>query len=427
MPTIQSVSALEVLDSRGYPTVCVEARLSDGSFGQSIVPSGASTGSREALERRDGDMRRYLGKGVMQVVNIIDKDLSPKLIGRDGMDQGALDDFLIHLDGTENKSRFGANAILGISMACAVARSRSLSQPLYETLLPNNHLYELPVPMMNILNGGAHADNNIDLQEFMIIPFGAPNFTEAVRWGSEIYHTLKKVLRSLKHSTGVGDEGGFAPNLPNNEAALECICESITLAGFKLGKEVGLALDCAASEFYHDGAYDFEGNRRSSQEMVEYYQGLVRRYPILSIEDGLAESDWQGWQALTRTLGSSLQLVGDDIFVTNPLILQRGISEHIANALLVKLNQIGTVSETISAIKIAQTAGYQCIISHRSGESEDTFIADLAVGCCVNQIKTGAPARTDRVAKYNRLLRIDHELSSRGHYAGLSAFRFGVK
>lgn len=420
MLTIDRVSALEVLDSRGNPTVLARVQLSDGTTGQAIVPSGASTGSREALERRDGDKKRYLGKGVLGAVDAINVELAQALQGMDPFQQAELDDLMCDLDGTENKGRLGANAILGASMALADAAARASRLPLYRYLGATARL--LPVPMMNIMNGGAHADNNVDIQEFMVLPVGAPDFREALRWGAEVYHALKGVLKARKLATGVGDEGGFAPNLGSNEEALELIGEAVKKAGFKLGKGVFLGLDCAASEFHTGKTYALDGAHKTPAQLVEYYQGLVSRHPIISIEDGFAEGDWKGWKAQTDAMGAKTQLVGDDLFVTNPAILARGIKEGVSNAILIKLNQIGTVTETLRAVDMAHKAGYRAIISHRSGETEDTFIADLAVATGAGQIKTGAPCRTDRVAKYNRLLQIEWELGASARYAGREAF-----
>ena len=418
---IDRVSALEVLDSRGNPTVLARVSLSDGSVGQAIVPSGASTGSREALERRDGDKKRYLGKGVVGAVDAINVELDGALKGMDPFQQAELDELMCDLDGTENKSRLGANAILGVSMALADASAKACGQPLYR-YLGGASSRVLPVPMMNILNGGAHADNNVDIQEFMVLPVGAPSFREGLRWGVEVYHALKGVLKARKLSTGVGDEGGFAPNLGSNEEALDLISEAIKKAGYRLGKDLFLGLDCAASEFLKGKNYELDGGSKTPSQLVDYYAGLVKRHPVISIEDGMAEADWKGWKALTDKLGATTQLVGDDLFVTNPAILDQGIEQGVANAILIKLNQIGTVTETLRAVDMAHKAGYRAIISHRSGESEDTFIADLAVATGAGQIKTGAPARTDRVAKYNRLLQIEWELGAAARYAGRGGF-----
>lgn len=425
MKLIDRVSALEVLDSRGNPTVMARVDLNDGTIGSAVVPSGASTGSREALEKRDGDKKRYLGKGVLGAVQAINTEIHDALQGLDVLQQAELDEVLIDLDGTENKSELGANAILGVSMAIACAAAKASSLPLYR-YLGGASARTLPVPMMNILNGGAHADNNVDIQEFMVLPVGAPSFQEGLRWGAEIYHALKAVLKSRKLATAVGDEGGFAPNLDSNEEALELIQEAIKKAGYRPGKDVFLAFDCAANEFHDGKAYLLDGSKKSPAALVDYYQGLCTRHPIISIEDGMAESDWKGWKKLTDAMGSQKQIVGDDLFVTNPAILAKGISEGVANAILIKLNQIGTVTETLRAVEMAHKAGYRTIISHRSGESEDTFIADLAVATGAGQIKTGAPCRTDRVAKYNRLLQIEWELGAASRYAGPDAFKAGV-
>ncbi len=425
MKLIASVSALEVLDSRGNPTVLARVQLSDGTVGQAMVPSGASTGSREALERRDGDKKRYLGKGVLGAVDAINIELSQALTGMDPFQQAELDELMCDLDGTETKERLGANAILGVSMALADAAAKAAGMPLYR-YLGGAAARTLPVPMMNILNGGAHADNNVDIQEFMVLPVGAPSFKEGLRWGTEIYHCLKSVLKARKLATGVGDEGGFAPNLGSNEEALKLISEAIQKAGFKLGKDVFLGLDCAASEFHDGKGYTFEGKKLKSDDMVAYYAGLTKRHPVITIEDGMGEGDWKGWRTLTDKLGATTQLVGDDLFVTNPAILAKGIKEGVGNAILIKLNQIGTVTETLRAVDMAHKAGYRAIISHRSGETEDAFIADLAVATGAGQIKTGAPARTDRVAKYNRLLVIEWELGASARYAGREGFNLAL-
>jgi len=421
MKLIERVSALEVLDSRGNPTVLARVYLDDGSFGQAMVPSGASTGSREALEKRDGDKKRYLGKGVRDAVHAVNTEINEALQGMDPFQQVELDELMINLDGTENKGKLGANAILGVSMALADVSAKTCHQPLYR-YLGGAAAHTLPVPMMNILNGGAHADNNVDIQEFMVLPVGAPSFTECIRWGAEIYHSLKAVLKAKKLATGVGDEGGFAPDLKNNEEALELICEAVKKAGYEPGKDVYLGLDCASSEFYKDGKYEIDGTAKSGNDLIDYYAGLTKRHPVLTIEDGCDESDWANWSTLTKKLGETTQLVGDDLFVTNPAILAKGISENVANAILIKLNQIGTVTETLRAVEMAHKAGYRAIISHRSGETEDAFIADLSVATGAGQIKTGAPCRTDRVAKYNRLLQIEWELGSAAKYAGREAY-----
>ena len=426
--TITQVHGREILDSRGNPTVEVDLRAGR-AFGRAAVPSGASTGEREALELRDGDRSRYLGKGVRKAVGHVNGEIASALVGTP-LDQAAIDRRLIELDGTPTKSRLGANAILGVSMAAARAAAAGSDRPLYQHLGvlsgQSASTYVLPVPMMNILNGGAHADSSVDLQEFMVMPLGVPTFAEALRAGAEIFHALRAILKKAGHSTGVGDEGGFAPNLPSNRAALDVVMEAIGKAGLRAGTDVFLALDVASSELWEDGRYVFRKSgepTRTPDQMVDMYREWVAQYPIISIEDGVAESDWQGWGALTRALGDRVQLVGDDVFVTNPAILRRGIAEGVGNSLLVKLNQIGTVTETLEAIAIARTAGYTTVISHRSGETEDSTIADLAVGTSAGQIKTGSLSRSDRVAKYNQLLRIEEELGSRGTYAGRSAIR----
>ncbi len=421
MKLIERVSALEVLDSRGNPTVLARVELNDGTCGQAMVPSGASTGSREALERRDGDKKRYLGKGVLGAVQSINTEIQDALQGMDAFQQAELDELMISLDGTDNKSELGANAILGVSMALADAAAKACGQPLYR-YLGGTAARLLPVPMMNILNGGAHADNNVDIQEFMILPVGAPTFAEALRWCAEIYHGLKGVLKGRKLATGVGDEGGFAPDLGSNEEALALITEAVKKAGYKPGREVFLGIDCASSEFYKEKGYQIDGGRKTGAQLIDYYAGLVDRHPLISIEDGCDESDWKNWKGLTEKLSGKVQLVGDDLFVTNPAILSKGIQEGVANAILIKLNQIGTVTETLRAVDMAHKAGYRAVISHRSGETEDTFIADLAVATGAGQIKTGAPCRTDRVAKYNRLLQIEWELGAAARYAGRDAF-----
>ena len=420
MTAIKSIKAREILDSRGNPTVEVDVELADGSMGRAAVPSGASTGAFEAVELRDGG-ERYLGKGVLSAISNIQKEIAPKLVGADPFAQRAIDKLMIDLDGTANKSKLGANAILGVSLAVARAASNSKQLPLYR-FIGGESAELLPVPMMNILNGGAHADTNVDIQEFMIAPIGAKNFKEALRWGAEVYHALKSVLKKRGLATSIGDEGGFAPNLESNRAALDLIVEAITKAGYKLGSDIALAMDVAATEFYKDGSYEFEGSKLSAQEMISYYKGLVDSYPLVSIEDPLAEDDWNGWQSITEVLGERVQLVGDDLFVTNPERLSRGISTKTANALLVKVNQIGSLTETLDAVDMAHKAGYRSMMSHRSGETEDTTIADLAVATSAGQIKTGAPARSERVAKYNQLLRIEEELGVKAKYAGKSAF-----
>ncbi len=424
MSDIIMVKAREILDSRGNPTVEAEVWLETGYFGRAAVPSGASTGSREALELRDGDEKRYLGKGVTQAVKNINEEIAPKLIGIEAQDQVGLDRYLIELDGTENKSRLGANAILAVSMAVARAASEELGLPLYR-YLGGVGAYILPVPMMNVLNGGKHADNNLDIQEFMIVPVGAPTFREALRMGSETFHNLKRILKSKGLNTAVGDEGGFAPSLSSNEEALEVLMEAIEKAGYVPGKDIFIALDAAASEFYENGIYKMAAEKKpekTAEEMVDYYEDLVNRYPIISIEDGMAEDDWDGWKILTDRLGGKIQIVGDDIFVTNTKILARGIKEGVANSILIKLNQIGTITETFEAMDMAHKASYSCVVSHRSGETEDTIIADLAVAARTGQIKTGSLSRTDRVAKYNQLLRIEEELGASAVYAGIDAF-----
>lgn len=420
MAEVTSVLAREILDSRGNPTVEVEVLLDNGARGVAAVPSGASTGAHEAVELRDGGSR-YGGKGVQKALKGISDELAPAVIGMDPTQQRALDQKMISIDGTPNKSRLGANAILGISLASAKAAAQSAGEPLF-TFLGGSDAALLPVPMMNILNGGAHADTNVDIQEFMVAPFGAGNFAESLRWGAEIYHSLKSVLKKAGLATSIGDEGGFAPNLSSNRAALDLILTSITNAGFTPGKDVGLALDVAATEFYNEGTYAFEGSARSSEEMISYYQELVDAYPLVSIEDPLDENDWNGWVAITERIGKRVQLVGDDLFVTNPLRLAEGISKGAANALLVKVNQIGTLTETLDAVELAHKSGYRSMMSHRSGETEDTTIADLAVAAGCGQIKTGAPARSERVAKYNQLLRIEEKLGSKARFAGKSAF-----
>ena len=420
MAIIQALGAREILDSRGNPTVEVEIELEDGTQARAAVPSGASTGAFEAAELRDGGTR-YLGKGVEKAIAFLNNEIAPEIIGFDAQDQRLIDAAMIELDGTKNKSRMGANAILGASLAVAKASAESADLSLFRYLGgPNAHL--LPVPMMNILNGGAHADTNVDIQEFMIAPIGAPTFRESLRWGAEIYHALKAVLKKRGLATSVGDEGGFAPNLESNRAALDLILEAIAAAGFKPGSDIALAMDVAATEFHDNGKYKFEGALKTSDEMIAYYTSLVDAYPIVSIEDPLNEEDWAGWTTMTSALGSRIQIVGDDLFVTNPVRLARGIAGNTANALLVKVNQIGTLTETIDAVEMAHHASYRTMMSHRSGETEDTTIADLAVALNCGQIKTGAPARTERVAKYNQLLRIEEELQEGARYAGRSAF-----
>ncbi|MFS1524322.1 phosphopyruvate hydratase [Microbulbifer sp. 2304DJ12-6] len=427
MSKIVAVKAYEVLDSRGNPTVEADVILEDGSIGSACAPSGASTGSREALELRDGDEARYLGKGVLKAVENINTIVADLLRGMDAVDQRALDKAMIDADGTENKARLGANTILAVSLAAAKAAAASKKIPLYQHIAEVNGTagqYSMPVPMMNILNGGEHADNNVDIQEFMIQPVKATTFAEALRQGAEIFHSLKKVLSCNKLSTAVGDEGGFAPNLPSNEAALKVIAEAVEKAGYTLGDDIVLALDCASSEFYKDGKYDLAGEDKQfdSEGFANYLAELSSNYPILSIEDGMDESDWDGWKILTDKIGEKVQLVGDDLFVTNTRILREGIEKGVGNAILIKFNQIGTLSETLDAIKMAKEAGYTVVISHRSGETEDTTIADLAVATAAGQIKTGSLCRSDRVAKYNRLLRIEAELNGAAAYRGRAEF-----
>jgi enolase len=421
---IIDVYGREVLDSRANPTVEVEVILEDGTVGRAIVPSGASTGAFEAVELRDGDKSRYLGKGVLKAVDNVNTIIAPELIGMNVFDQTLIDKILLELDGTENKEKLGANAILGVSLAVARAAAGTLRLPLYQYIGGVN-AKTLPVPMMNILNGGKHADNNVDIQEFMVMPVGAANFTEAVRMSAEIYHSLKKTLGSKGLNTSIGDEGGFAPNLKSNEEAIQVILEAVENAGYKPGEQVKIAIDAAATEFYkEDGKYHLEGEGRvlTPTEMVDYWEDLANKYPIISLEDGLAEEDWEGWKILTDRLGKKIQLVGDDLFVTNTKRLERGINSGVGNSILVKLNQIGTLTETIDAIEMAKRAGYTAVVSHRSGESEDTTIADLVVAMNAGQIKTGAPARTDRVAKYNQLIRIEEELDEVAQYPGINAF-----
>ena len=423
MSTIMDVFAREVLDSRGNPTVEVEVILEDGTMGIAIVPSGASTGAHEAVELRDGDVSRYGGKGVLNAVKNVNEIIAPEIIGMEAVRQIDIDALMIDLDGTHNKGRLGANAILGVSLATARAAAAYLDLPLYQYIGGIN-AKEIPVPMMNILNGGKHADNNVDIQEFMVVPCGAPNFAEGLRMGVEVYHALKKVLSSKGLATSVGDEGGFAPNLPSNEAALDVIMEAIEKAGYGAGKDIFLAIDIAATELLKDGQYHLASNKMvlSSIEMVEYYAGLVAKYPLISIEDGLGEDDWEGWKLLTDRLGATVQLIGDDLFVTNTERLARGIKEGVCNSILIKLNQIGTLTETLDTIEMARKQGYTCVISHRSGETEDSTMADVAVAVNAGQIKTGAPARTDRIAKYNRLLRIEEELDVFAIYRGKGVY-----
>jgi len=417
---IKSITAREILDSRGNPTVEVDVQLEDGSWARAAVPSGASTGAFEAAELRDGGSR-YLGKSVSGAVENVRTKIAPALIGQDGLDQKGLDEKMIALDATVNKSSLGANAILGVSLAVARAAAVSKKLPFYK-FIGGEKATLLPIPMMNILNGGAHADTNVDIQEFMIAPIGAPSFKEGLRYGAEIYQSLKSVLKKRGLATSIGDEGGFAPNLESNRAALDLIIEAVEKAGYKMGSDIGLAMDVAATEFYKDGSYHFEGSNLSATEMINYYQGLLDSYPLLSIEDPLSEDDWSGWTDITKAMGASVQLVGDDLFVTNPTRLAQGISQGCANALLVKVNQIGTLTETLAAVDMAHKAGYRSMMSHRSGETEDTTIADLSVAALCGQIKTGAPARSERVAKYNQLLRIEEELGSKAQYAGRDAF-----
>lgn len=423
MSLIVEIYAREVLDSRGNPTVEVEVTTENGTVGSAIVPSGASTGVHEAVELRDGDKTRYLGKGTLNAVNNVNEIIAEELIGFDVFDQVGIDRALIQIDGTENKSKLGANAILGVSMAVARAAAIESDTPLYEYIGGVNSK-TLPVPMMNILNGGEHADNNVDIQEFMVMPAGACSFKEALRMGTEVFHNLKSVLKSKGYNTAVGDEGGFAPNLNSNEEALKTIMEAIEKAGYVAGKDIFLALDVASSEMYENGKYNFKGEGKiySSEELVNYYCDLVEKYPIISIEDGLSEDDWDGWKLLTEKIGNKVQLVGDDLFVTNYSRLNMGIEKGIANSILIKLNQIGTITETLDAIELAKTHGYTCVISHRSGETEDTTIADLAVAVNAGQIKTGSASRTDRICKYNQLLRIEDRLGENSKFLGLSAF-----
>ena len=427
MSEITEIRAREVLDSRGNPTVEADIRLSSGAFGSACAPSGASTGSREALELRDKNPERYFGKGVLTAVHNVNTQIRDALIGKSAVDQASFDQLMLDLDGTENKSKLGANAILAVSLAAAKAAAVDSGIPLYQHIARLNGsdgMFILPVPMMNIVNGGEHADNNVDIQEFMVQPTGADSFREALRYGAEIFHALKSVLNGQGLNTAVGDEGGFAPNLPSNSAALDAIMEAITKAGFKPGEDIHLALDCAASEFYVDGKYNLRGENKSfdSAGFADYLQGLAENYPILSIEDGMDESDWDGWAKLSEKIGDKVQLVGDDLFVTNTSILKRGIDENIANSILIKFNQIGSLTETLAAINMAKDAAYTAVISHRSGETEDTTIADLAVATAAGQIKTGSLCRSDRVAKYNRLLRIEEELGAASIYNGLKEF-----
>ncbi|HEY6420910.1 MAG TPA: phosphopyruvate hydratase [Candidatus Binataceae bacterium] len=426
--TIEEIRAREILDSRGNPTVEVDVRLSGGALGRAAVPSGASTGALEVLELRDGDPKRYRGKGVLKAVANVNGAIAARLKGMDAASQQALDAALIALDGTADKSKLGANAILGVSIAAAHAAAAAQGVPLYRYLNADAHI--LPVPMMNVVNGGAHADSNVDMQEFMIVPHGAPNFPDAIRAGAEVFHELAAVLKERGHSTNVGDEGGFAPNLKDNEEPIEVILEAIGRAGYRAGADVSIALDPAASEFYDDGKYVFsrsDKSARSAGEMVKFYSQWLAKYPIISLEDPLAEDDWAGWKVMTRELGGRVQLVGDDIFVTNRKFLKRGIDEHVANSILIKLNQIGTLTETLETIAMARAAGYTAVISHRSGETEDTTISDLAVATGTGQMKTGSMSRSERIAKYNRLLRIAEELGAKAVYPGTSAFPLSAK
>lgn len=422
MATIYSVRAREILDSRGNPTIEVDVRCDDGSFGRAAVPSGASTGEHEAVELRDGAKDRYLGKGVQKAVNNVNKRIAPKLIGLDVSSQGEIDRLMIDLDGTPNKSKLGANAILGVSLATARAAADSLGIPLYR-YLGGISANTLPVPLMNIINGGAHADNNLDFQEFMIVPVGFGSFSDAIRAGVEVFHNLKAILKKKGYSTSVGDEGGFAPNLKSNEEGVECISEAVSKSGYKLGKDVAIALDVASSEFFEGGKYNVEGKKLSKDKLIVLYAEWVSKYPIISIEDPLAEDDWEGWKMMTDELGKKVQLVGDDLFVTNTKRLEKGIKEGIGNSILVKVNQIGSLTETLEAIRMAEKAGYTYIISHRSGETEDSTIADIAVATNSGQIKTGSASRSDRIAKYNQLLRIEEELGSEAVFPGRKAFK----
>ncbi|HIQ07694.1 MAG TPA: phosphopyruvate hydratase [Thiotrichaceae bacterium] len=424
MSEIVSVRAREVIDSRGNPTVEADVTLANGTMGRAVAPSGASTGAREAIELRDGDKSRYLGKGVLNAVGNVNGELADAIKGMDAQDQEAIDQRMIELDGTDNKSRLGANALLAVSLATAHAAAKENQQPLYQYLGQADE-YTMPVPMMNIINGGEHADNSVDIQEFMIVPAGASSVTEAVRYGAEVFHSLKSVLSGQGMNTAVGDEGGFAPDLASNEAAIEVILEAVEQAGFKAGEDIWLGLDCASSEFYKDGKYvlESEGKSFDADGFVDYLASWADQYPIITIEDGLAEDDWAGWDLLTKKLGNKLQLVGDDLFVTNTAIFERGITNNIANSILIKFNQIGTLTETINAINMAHKAGYTAVISHRSGETEDVTIADLAVATQAGQIKTGSLSRSDRVAKYNQLIRIEDELGNAAKYAGKSAFK----
>jgi enolase len=421
MPIIYDVFAREVLDSRGNPTVEVEVTLESGLAGRAIVPSGASTGEREALELRDGDPKRYKGKGVIKAVDNVNNIIAPEIEGIDVIDQAYIDNLLIEMDGTENKNNLGANAILGVSMACARAASEYVDLPLYQ-YIGGIRGRELPVPMMNVINGGAHAQNSLDVQEFMIVPAGADNFKEALRMGTEVFHTLKGILKDKGYSTGVGDEGGFAPQIKSTKEALDTLVIAIQKAGYKPGKDILLALDVAASELYKKGKYHIDGNVWDSTKLIDFYNSLIKQYPIISIEDGFAQNDWKGWQAFTEQCASKIQIVGDDVFVTNPKIFLDGIKKGVANSILIKLNQIGTVTETLTTIELAKRAGYTCVISHRSGETEDAFIADLAVATNAGQIKTGSASRSERIAKYNQLLRIEEGLGDLGVFGGKDVF-----
>ena len=421
MPIIYDVYAREVLDSRGNPTVEVEVTLESGVSGRAIVPSGASTGEREALELRDGDPKRYKGKGVTKAVDNVNNTIAPEIEGLDVIDQAYIDNLLIEMDGTENKSNFGANAILGVSMACARAAADYVDLPLYQ-YIGGIRGRELPVPMMNVINGGAHAQNSLDVQEFMIVPTGAGNFKEALRMGAEVFHTLRGILKDKGYSTGVGDEGGFAPQTKSTKEALDTLMTAIQKAGFKPGKDILLALDVAASELYKKGKYHIDGNVWDSGKLIDFYDSLIQKYPIISIEDGFAQNDWKGWKAFTEQCASKIQIVGDDIFVTNPKIFMEGIKKGIANSILIKLNQIGTVTETLTTIELAKRAGYTCVISHRSGETEDAFIADLAVATNAGQIKTGSASRSERIAKYNQLMRIEDEMGDLAIFGGKDVF-----
>jgi enolase len=421
MPIIYDVFAREVLDSRGNPTVEVDVTLESGLSGRAIVPSGASTGEREALELRDGDPKRYKGKGVLRAVDNVNNTIAPEIEGLDVIDQAYIDNLLIEMDGTENKSNLGANAILGVSMACARAASEYVDLPLYQ-YIGGIRGRELPVPMMNVINGGAHAQNSLDVQEFMIVPAGADSFKEALRMGTEVFHTLKGILKDKGYSTGVGDEGGFAPQIKSTKESLDTLMVAIEKAGYKPGKDILLALDVAASELYKKGKYHIDGNVWDSTKLIDFYDSLIKKYPIISIEDGFAQNDWKGWQGFTEKCASRIQIVGDDVFVTNPMIFMEGIKKGVANSILIKLNQIGTVTETLTTIELAKRAGYTCVISHRSGETEDAFIADLAVATNAGQIKTGSASRSERIAKYNQLLRIEEGLGDLAIFGGKDVF-----